>query len=210
MARRDARRGPKADQRGLSRRGRGMEMARRPGVGALRHHLHRRDLQGCREADLRQGRRDRRPRGPVQREPRRQRAARHRYPRGRDDQREGVQGAGPRRRRAECGEGQGGSAPSLGGRSEAMQRRRDVRRTGWLRRPSGCRSGNDGSAAKLKAPTASWRCRPPGPRRSRRRSPRRRRCAPADRIRPCRTDSRCPSAHDRRRTCAQAPPADPA
>jgi hypothetical protein len=33
-----------------------MEVERGPGVGARRHHLHRRDLQGCREVDLRQGR----------------------------------------------------------------------------------------------------------------------------------------------------------
>ena len=30
--------------------------AGRSGVGARRHHLHRRDLQECREADVRQGR----------------------------------------------------------------------------------------------------------------------------------------------------------
>ena len=45
----------------------------RSGVGARRHHLHRRDLQGLREADLRQGRGAGRPVGPVQRQPRRQR-----------------------------------------------------------------------------------------------------------------------------------------
>ena len=38
-------------------------MARRAGVGARRHHLHRRDLQGRREDDLCQGRGAGRPAG---------------------------------------------------------------------------------------------------------------------------------------------------
>ena len=41
------------------------------------------------------------PVGPLQLQPRRQRPARHRYPRGRQDRREGVEGAHPRRRGAE-------------------------------------------------------------------------------------------------------------
>ena len=44
------------DQGSVPRSDRGMEMARRAGVVARRHHLHRRDLQGRREDDLRQGR----------------------------------------------------------------------------------------------------------------------------------------------------------
>ncbi len=50
------RKGPNSYQAGLSRCGRGVEMERRSGVGARRHHLHRRNLQGRRETDLCQGR----------------------------------------------------------------------------------------------------------------------------------------------------------
>ncbi len=60
----------------------------RSGMGARRHHLHRRDLQGGGEADLRQRRFACRPVTPVQFQPRRQYAARHRYSRGRHDRRE--------------------------------------------------------------------------------------------------------------------------
>src|SRR5262245_16255846 len=62
LAGRDARAGPKAHQGGRPRSRRGDEMekaieldARDSSVGARRHHLHRRDVQGRREADLRQG-----------------------------------------------------------------------------------------------------------------------------------------------------------
>ena len=50
------------------------------GVGARRHHLHRRDVQGGREDDLRQGRRAGGSCRPLQLQPRRQHPARHRYP----------------------------------------------------------------------------------------------------------------------------------
>src|SRR4029079_13252238 len=50
------------------------------GVVARRQHLYRRDLQDHREAALRQRRLDRGPFAPLQREPRRQCEARHRYP----------------------------------------------------------------------------------------------------------------------------------
>src|SRR3954454_6272010 len=83
-----------------------MEVARRSRVGARRYHLHRRDLQGRGEDDLCQGRGAGGSRGPVQLEPRRQRAPRDRYSRRRKDQREGVEGADPRGGGAECVESQ--------------------------------------------------------------------------------------------------------
>src|SRR3954453_11678785 len=83
-----------------------MEVARRSRVGARRHHLHRRDLQGRGEDDLCQGRGAGGSRGPVQLKPRRQRAPRDRYSRRRKDQREGVEGADPRGGGAECVESQ--------------------------------------------------------------------------------------------------------
>ena len=63
----------------------------------------------------------------------------------------------------------------------------------------------DGASAKsrpqsLTTPAASWHCRRQAPRWSRRRSRARRRYGRPDRNRPCRTDNRCPSPRDRRRT----------
>ncbi len=69
LARRDARPAPRPDPAGHSRCGRGMEVARGAGVVFERHGLHRRDLQGGGQADLRQGGVARRSRGPVQFEP---------------------------------------------------------------------------------------------------------------------------------------------
>src|SRR5262249_28187060 len=79
LAGRDARPGPNSHQRGRPRSGRGGEMekaierdARGSGMGARWHHLHRRDVQGRREADLRQGRLAQGPVTPLQLQPRRQ------------------------------------------------------------------------------------------------------------------------------------------
>ena len=77
---RDALRGSRADQTGCSRRGRGVEVARRSGVVSQRNHLHRRDVQKYREADLRQGCFRQRPVRALQLQPRGQHPARHRYP----------------------------------------------------------------------------------------------------------------------------------
>jgi hypothetical protein len=69
-----------------------------------RHHLHRRDLQERRQADLRQGRGSAGPRRAVQLQPRRQYPAGDRHPRERADQRSRLQGAGAGRRGSEWAE----------------------------------------------------------------------------------------------------------
>lgn len=74
-------------------------MERGPGVVTRRTDLHRRDLQDRREADLRQGRITLGPFRPFQLEPRWQRQARNRHPRGRSDRRGRVQGVDPRGRK---------------------------------------------------------------------------------------------------------------
>ncbi len=77
LARRDARPPAGADPaRPIRRWSRRWKWRGRAGLGACRHPLHRRDLQGRGEADLRQGRGARRSEGPVQLEPRRQRPPR--------------------------------------------------------------------------------------------------------------------------------------
>ena len=83
-------------------RHRRVEVARRPDlVFERKHHLHRRDLQRQGQGDVRQGREARRPEEAVQLEPRRQREACDRLVRRRQGQRRRVQGARPRRSRAE-------------------------------------------------------------------------------------------------------------
>src|SRR5690348_10517548 len=76
-------------------------MERGSGVVARGNYLYRRDVQERREDDLREGRFAGRPCPPVQLESRRQYAAGDRLPRGRQDQRKGVEGAHPRRRGTE-------------------------------------------------------------------------------------------------------------
>src|SRR5580692_2800391 len=53
LAGRDAGADPDAHQKGGPRSGRGVEVERGSGVVAWRNHLHRRDVQECREDDLR-------------------------------------------------------------------------------------------------------------------------------------------------------------
>src|SRR5678815_2412885 len=77
------------------RSGRGVEVEY-PGVVSRRIDLHRRDLQERREDDLRQGRLTQGPLAPLQLQPGWQHQARHRLPRGREDQRESLEGSYPR------------------------------------------------------------------------------------------------------------------
>src|SRR5262249_43905295 len=89
---------------------RGMEMGH-PGVVARWADHDGRDLQGGGEADLRQGCVAARSVAPVQLKPGRRHAPRHRFPRGRQDQREGAEGADP---------GGGGAQPVEAGEGEAQ------------------------------------------------------------------------------------------
>ena len=81
-------------------------MARGSCVVARRDHLYRRDLQECREDDLREGRVSEGSGGPFQLEPRREHAACHRLPRRRENQRGGVENAHSRGRDAQQVQGQ--------------------------------------------------------------------------------------------------------
>ena len=99
---------PHPDQAGRPRDDRGAEMEEAvewdgggPGLVAQRDRLHRRDVQERREDDLRQGSVAEGPFRPLQFQSRRQRQARHRLPRGRQDQREGPEGSHQSRREAE-------------------------------------------------------------------------------------------------------------
>src|SRR5207244_9243263 len=74
------------------RGGRGVEVERDSRVVSRWDRLHGRDLQERGEDDLRQGGVAGRPFGPVQLEPGRQRQARHRFSRRREDRREGSRG----------------------------------------------------------------------------------------------------------------------
>ena len=76
----------------------------RSGMGARRHHLHRRDLQGRGEADLRQGRRVGGPRRACSTPASTATCGAPSTSARATDRREGVQGAHPRGRRAEHGD----------------------------------------------------------------------------------------------------------
>src|SRR5262245_26563947 len=75
-----------------------MEMERGARVVARRIDLHRRDLQGRREDDLRQRGGSERSLRPLQRQSWRQHEARHRLPRGRENRRGRVEDPRSRRR----------------------------------------------------------------------------------------------------------------
>src|SRR5262245_49914148 len=89
-----------------SRSRRGVEVARGSGVVARRIDLHRRDLQERREDDLRQRGGSEGSFAPLQLQPRREHEACHRLPRGREDQRGGIEDSRSRRRDPEQVEGQ--------------------------------------------------------------------------------------------------------
>src|SRR3989454_7276272 len=95
---RDALPAPRPDQGGRPRSGRGVEVERDSSLVAQRADLHRRDVQECREDDLRQGSLPEGPFKPLQFQSRRQRQARHRLPRRRQAGRGGPEGSHSGRR----------------------------------------------------------------------------------------------------------------
>lgn len=108
LAQSDARTRSRRDRRRCARGGRSSqveeahESCRRANLVAERHHLHRRNLKGQNQAHIRQRRRAQGSRRSFQCEPRWRNAPRHRYPRRRSDQREGVESPDQSRRSAEC------------------------------------------------------------------------------------------------------------
>src|SRR3954468_8329846 len=101
LAGRDIEENAQAHQGGGPGGGGGVEVHGHSRLVARRDALHRRVLQGHREADLRQGRFVEGPGEALQLEPRREGEARDRHPRGRSGRRGRIQGAHPWGRRTQ-------------------------------------------------------------------------------------------------------------